>query len=178
MFKNSRPHCWSRLWRQTMPPLVLIQFANSKVCNRKHVWFSSCGEDWPATRDKPRQYLVGARGWKVVILPLPGPGSYRSPGPKRHHLDPKIWPLLFACLYPTAFVPHFFLKLFFLACLSIQAKDLSVASVMETETTPQAITSARMKSSGSKDHSDQFERNPWLGPAQMDHGVTHGVTDS
>ena len=47
---------------------------------------------------------------------------------------------------------------------------------METKATPQSIATV-WRSPGVPDHSDQFELNPGLTPAQMDHGVTSGMAN-
>ena len=73
--------------------------------------------------------------------------------------------------------PTFFLKLFFPAYLWTQAKSLKgTAPMIKTKTTPQTII-AHAKNCG-PEGPDQFELNPWLTPVQMDHGVTHRVTNN
>ena len=50
--------------------------------------------------------------------------------------------------------------------------------MMETKTTPQAIMTTLMKSSGGPNHPEQFEFNPQLTPAQKDDEVTYGMPSS
>lgn len=77
-----------------------------------------------------------------------------------------------ACAQPP--LSHIFLKLFPAISSLRQRTQRARHPLMETKTTPQAITTARRKNSKGPDHPDQFGLNHRLTPAQMDHGVTDG----
>lgn len=80
-------------------------------------------------------------------------------------------------LVPTDICPTFFFLRLFFPTISTRAKGpMDIVSTKETETTPQALRTARINSTG-PDYLHQFVRNPQPTPAQIDHGGTCRMAD-
>lgn len=72
-------------------------------------------------------------------------------------------------LVPTNICLTIFLKLFFLAYFLTPTNG--------KQNYPLSKTIVLIRPPVGPDHPDKFELNPWISPAQMDHGVTSGMTN-